>query len=171
MKLEKEIERGKSIYKGNSSNAHIGTCTCYVLHLVREVGARGSSLALSWHSYGSIYLSMVVVMMPLPIMTSLIYHTSLNFRGPWILPCNWNSDYLIIVSDKSIMQLSRMVSHMVSRKGWKEEKQLTFLILLDFVQLLKIGIGLGLSKKKKKINIDHGVRICSGMYEHWLFFM
>ena len=69
------------------------------------------------------------------------------------------------------MQLSRMVSHMVSRKGWKEEKQLTFLILLDFVQLLKIGIGLGLSKKKKKINIDHGVRICSGMYEHWLFFM
>lgn len=44
MKLEKEIERGKSIYKGNSSNAHIGTCTCYVLHLVREVGARGSSL-------------------------------------------------------------------------------------------------------------------------------
>ena len=44
MKLEKEIERGKSIYKGNSSNAHIGTCTCYVLHLVREGGARGSSL-------------------------------------------------------------------------------------------------------------------------------
>ena len=67
MKLEKEIERGKSIYKGNSSNALIGTCTCYVLHLVREVGARGSSLALSWHSYGSIYLSMVVVMMPVVV--------------------------------------------------------------------------------------------------------